>query len=51
MIFVLMDFGAGMARLRRAVIFKTTFRVSYPNESEGTVSLGSSKIAIMYAID
>ena len=51
MIFVLMDFGAGMARLRRVVIFKTKFRVSYPNKSEVTVSLGSSTIAIIYAID
>ena len=47
---VLMDFGAGMARLRSVAICFTTFCVSNPNESEGKVVFGYSKRARMSAI-
>ena len=51
MSYVLMDFGAGMARLGGVAIFFTEFYVSFLNESEVTVGCVSAKRAIMYAID
>ena len=47
---VLMDSGAGMARSRIVAICFTVFFVSSTNESEGTVSFGSSNREIIYII-
>ena len=48
---VLVDLGAGMARLSSVVICFNEFCVSPLNESEGTVDFGSTKREIMSAID
>ena len=51
MIVVLMDFGAGMARLRSVAICFTGFFVSSRNEIDRIVGFGSAKIYIIYVID
>ena len=47
---VLMACGAGIARLISVAIYFIEFCVSSPNESEGTVGLGSTKGEIIYPI-
>ena len=45
-----MAFGTGMARFRSVAIFLTAFCLSPPNESDGTVGFGSTKIEILSQI-
>ena len=47
---VLMSFGAVMVRLISVVTCFTSFCVSYPNESKGTVGFGSTKGEIVSPI-
>ena len=49
-IFILMGFGTGMARLRSVAICFNAFFVSSTNEREGTVGFGSSKREMMSVI-